>query len=125
MREIARRAAGVLVATAAAVSVMSVTAPGAQAYDWKCNGKKVSRCITKSGGKFTVKFLNNTRHKVKGEFGITCTGDRGQKIYTVRKNLDPLGGVIPALRTCPKGFRYSAVGWQLSSDTYYTPYVRF
>ncbi|WP_326693249.1 MULTISPECIES: hypothetical protein [unclassified Streptomyces] len=125
MRKTARRAAGLLVATAAAVSVMSVTAPGAQAYDWNCNGKKVSRCITKSGGKFTVKFRNNTNKKVKGSFGITCAGSKGQKLYTVRTNLAANSGYIPALRTCPKGYRYSAVGWQVSADTYYTPYIRF
>ncbi|MGP3991833.1 hypothetical protein [Streptomyces sp. 3N207] len=72
MRKTAQRVTGLLIATAAAISVMGVTAPGAQALDWKCKGTKVSRCIAKAGEfKVFVKFENHTNQKVNGSMGLT------------------------------------------------------
>ncbi|WP_411084578.1 hypothetical protein [Streptomyces sp. cmx-18-6] len=108
--EAAPRAAGVGTATATGV--------------WHCSGVKISRCIEKVGNnKVRVNFVNKTNKAVKGRFGVTCQGSQGQRVYDLKKNLSARGGYLSGTITCPPGFDKSAIGWQITADTYYSPAI--
>lgn len=117
----------------AAIALMgaSVTVAGAQtpraadaAGVWHCSGTKISRCIEKvAANKVRVNFVNKTDKAVKGRFGVTCQGSQGQRAYDLKKNLAARGGYLSGTITCPSGLRDSAVGWQITADTYYSPTI--
>jgi hypothetical protein len=117
--------------TLAAVALLgtSVTVAEAQtsratASTWHCSGTKISRCIQKvAADKVRVNFVNKTYKAVKGRFGVTCQGGSGQRVYDLKENLTARGGYLSGTITCPAGFRNTAVGWQITADTYYSPTI--
>jgi hypothetical protein len=91
---------------------------------WHCSGVKISRCIEKvATDKVRVNFVNHNYTAVKGHFGVTCQGVAGQEVFTLKTNLTARGGYLSGTITCPSGVRDSAVGWQVTADTYYSPRV--
>ncbi|MFI6731070.1 hypothetical protein [Streptomyces atratus] len=126
MKNTARMMATAL--AAAALLGTAVTAAQAQttraAGAWHCSGVKISRCIQKvAADKVRVNFVNKTYKAVKGTFGVTCQGGSGQRVYELKKNLTARGGYLSGTITCPAGSRTTAVGWQITADTYYSPTI--
>jgi hypothetical protein len=119
-------AATALMGTSVAVAEAGPSAAAAPAK-WHCAGKKVLRCIQRSSAnKVQLNFTNKTYKTVKSEFGVTCQGTSGQKVYSLKKNLKPRGGYLSKVITCPPGLRDTAVGWQMtpSGNVEYTPNIK-
>ncbi|MER5572399.1 hypothetical protein [Streptomyces massasporeus] len=110
-------------ATAAEAQASRATADGV----WRCEGKKVLRCIMRvSANKVQLNFTNKTYKTINSEFFLNCAGTSGQKVYDLKKGLKPRGGYLSRVITCPNGLRDSAIGIQRTpsgSDAWYTPRI--
>lgn len=130
-----RNKARILVAAAAATTVMGLAVPGAtaavssssqaphtvsaKASRWHCTGKKMKRCITKvAENKVKVTFQNMTDTSVKGPYGIVCLGPGGQWFNTLHKgSIGAHESWASKTFTCKKRFNDGARGFKQTYGT--------